>query len=94
MHACTYTCNIHVVVVARMTKTLPIRVSGQRFIMFEYRYFWRWNYHLLFPCKNGGSLNLIHCYYYNYEMVFKMSMAIGYANIVYMGLNMCERKCQ
>lgn len=23
-------------------------------------------------------------------MVFKMSMAIGYANIVYMGLNMCE----
>jgi hypothetical protein len=34
--------------------------------------------------------NLIHCYYYNYEMVFKMSMAIGYANIVYMGLDMCE----
>jgi hypothetical protein len=70
MHACAYTCNIHVVVVASMTKTLLLELVVNISLCLNIVIFGGGIITCCFPCKNGGSLNLIHCYYYNYEMVF------------------------
>lgn len=79
MHACMHAHThviLHVVVVASTTKTLLLELVVNTSLCSNIVIFGGGIITCCFPYKNGGSLNLIHCYYYNYEfIVFKMSMA-------------------